>query len=724
MCIIVGSEQKLNGKVSILSPNWDGIPDELKKQERWLVWKSEGRDGKFTKVPYAAGPATKARTNDPGTWRRYDVAQFIYERHSAKYDGVGIVIKGEMVGIDIDKCRNPQTGELAPLAMEIVALLNSYTEVSPSGTGVKILCQGQVPGKRHRNDNIGISPWSTEIGLEIYDKDSPRFFTVTGHHVEGTPAGIEARSAQIEGLYQRFLRHLEMEGSLKTAAKGPVPENIEQIVAVASNAANGEKFQKLWTGRWEGDYQSQSEADLALVGILAFYCGNDVDLIDSVFRQSGLYRDKWERADYRERTINLAAADECFDWEAWERHKREMERNEALEEIMGGRCSVEFVDLHNEPPSDADTNGKAQRLSPSDLEDLDQGVKAQVGKDKEKQRRGRRGYSIDELESLPPLEWQVEGHFQAGGFNVIFGPPGSAKSFYALDQGLSIATGKKFLGKYATVQGPVAYVCGEGREGLRDRIAAWCKFYGTKPTNFAIIPFTFNLLEKDEVLTLAEIIQEQFTGGDGVRAVYIDTLARMFAGGDENSTKDMSCFVDHVAELGRILGGVTMTTIHHSGKDWTKGGRGSTALQGAADTMISLQGDPSMFVDVCCKKQKNAETFKGYSLQGHRVENSVVLLAEPLWKVKIKNLNEGQRALYDALLKKFASAPFSFAQGFALAEGAKSTYTRRLETLVEQGLVNKFAHDGSYAISDPNLYHSKLLELEKEQQRLAQVGRN
>jgi hypothetical protein len=136
--------------------------------------------------------------------------------------------------------------------------------------------------------------------------------------------------------------------------------------------------------------------------------------------------------------------------------------------------------------------------------------------------------------------------------------------------------------------------------------------------------------------------------------------------------------------------------------------------------MISMMGDPSMFVDVYCKKQKNAEAFKPYSLQGHRVENSVVLLAEPLWKVKLKSLNAGQKALYDALLGKFHSAPFSFADGYTVAQGVKSTYGSRLETLVERGLVNKFAHDGSYVISDPDLHHSKILELEKEQQRLAQ----
>src|SRR5271157_5183395 len=103
MSIIVSSEQKLNGKRSILQPNWDGIPQELQAKDWWLVWKAEAKEGRITKVPYAAGPRTRARTNDPGTWRPYTAARFVFENHAREYDGVGIVLKGEIVGIDIDK---------------------------------------------------------------------------------------------------------------------------------------------------------------------------------------------------------------------------------------------------------------------------------------------------------------------------------------------------------------------------------------------------------------------------------------------------------------------------------------------------------------------------------------------------------------------------------------------------------------------------------------------
>ena len=371
--MIAYSGQKLNGKRSILSPNWDGIPNEIKEKEWWLVWKSEERNGRFTKVPYAAGPRTKARTNDPGTWRLYDAAQFVFENYAGEYDGVGIVIKGEIVGIDIDHCRNPETGELAPLAVEIVKLLDSYTEVSPSGTGVKILCQGQVPGSRHRNGDIGTNPWSQEkIGLEVYDKDSPRFFTITGCHVEGTPAGVESRPEQVKELYERFFRPLEVQEKPKVASSAApsseLPLEVEQIVAVASEAANGDKFKKLWAGKWEEDYKSQSEADLALVSVLAFYCRNDPELIDNVFRHSGLMRDKWEREDYRERTVNAGLSEECFNWDVVERHRKEMEQGEELDQLVPRPRAEQLADL--------------RRLSPIDFEVLDRGVRTQIEKEK------------------------------------------------------------------------------------------------------------------------------------------------------------------------------------------------------------------------------------------------------------------------------------------------------------------------------------------------------
>ena len=254
-------------KPSVLDPNFDTMPDELKEMKVWLVWKLEFNDGAtkpWTKVPYAekGGGVRRASSTDPTTWRSFETARFVFE-HS-DYDGVGIVLRDDIVGIDLDNCRNPTTGELSKTAQLIVSTVNSYTEVSPSGTGVKILCRAPVPGPRNKNQ---------EQGIELYHQKSPRYFTITGHHLEGTPTTIAQRKTGVEDVYRWYLQPLEEKPPKKKTALPAANGNValDEIIAVASAASNAEKFCRLWEGQWAGGHlRSQSEADLALCSILSF----------------------------------------------------------------------------------------------------------------------------------------------------------------------------------------------------------------------------------------------------------------------------------------------------------------------------------------------------------------------------------------------------------------------------------------------------------------------
>jgi len=152
----------------------DALPDEIRSTSRAVVWKRERRNGKSTKVPYQPGrPAEHARVDDPETWGAFDVALGNVE--DGKADGVGFVLGDGIVGIDLDGCRDPETGELEDWAQRIVEDLDSYTEVSPSGTGLHILVRGFLPPGRRRRGPI-----------EMYA--GGRYFTVTAEHVEGTPS--------------------------------------------------------------------------------------------------------------------------------------------------------------------------------------------------------------------------------------------------------------------------------------------------------------------------------------------------------------------------------------------------------------------------------------------------------------------------------------------------------------------------------------------------------
>jgi hypothetical protein len=175
--------------------------------------------------------------------------------------------------------------------MAIAEKLDSYTEISPSGAGLHIIVRANLPEGRRRVGRV-----------ELYDQD--RFFTVTGRRLAGTPHLPETRQEQIEALHARLFP--PGEGTPKADPPLQVKGlDDEEILRRATNAANGERFEKLWSGDRTG-YASASEADLALCSMLAFWTGFDEERIASHFARSGLARDKWNRQDYRNRTIARA----------------------------------------------------------------------------------------------------------------------------------------------------------------------------------------------------------------------------------------------------------------------------------------------------------------------------------------------------------------------------------------------------------------------------------
>ncbi len=265
------------------------LPREIRESTRAVVWKWEQRNGKRTKPPYAAfATEEKASATDARTWASFTEALDAF--HDGKSDGVGIVLGDGLAGVDLDDCRNPETGEIAEWALAIVRRTNSYTEISPSGRGVKIFVRGILPhGGRNRKGSI-----------EIYDHD--RYFTVTASHLAGTPTTIEERTSELAAL------HAEMFGKNGGRPESPRRETSTpsfddaELLERARNASNGAKFSALWSGDTSG-YPSHSEADQALCNLLAFWVGPDPARMDRLFRASGLYREKWERDDYREKTI-------------------------------------------------------------------------------------------------------------------------------------------------------------------------------------------------------------------------------------------------------------------------------------------------------------------------------------------------------------------------------------------------------------------------------------
>src|SRR6266567_4909839 len=120
-----------------------GIPPELIARPQWVVWRLEATGNRQTKIPYQLD-GRKASSTDPKTWTTFDKAFQLFEQ--GKFDGVGFVFSADdpYLGIDLDACRNPATGALTPWANQIVQRIDSYTEISPSGTGVKVIARARL----------------------------------------------------------------------------------------------------------------------------------------------------------------------------------------------------------------------------------------------------------------------------------------------------------------------------------------------------------------------------------------------------------------------------------------------------------------------------------------------------------------------------------------------------------------------------------------------------
>jgi primase-polymerase (primpol)-like protein len=274
---------------------WCFVPAAIKAHVRWLCWLCD----RGSKVPASARFHGRASVMDEREWVDLRTARQAVSRMG--YAGLGYVLGNGVVGVDLDDCRDPISGTLTPAARSVVDRIASYTEVSPSGEGVKIFLQAEQQVSRKTR-------W-----IEVYSER--RFFAVTGQHVVGTPEDLQSRDAELRWLCDDLFGSTPAVGA-PTIGPHVAPgrtsniEDDDELLKRASWAPNGEKFDALFGGRWHGRYPSQSEADLALCRMLANWTDRDAARIDRLFRRSGLMRPKWDSSrrttTYGRMTIALA----------------------------------------------------------------------------------------------------------------------------------------------------------------------------------------------------------------------------------------------------------------------------------------------------------------------------------------------------------------------------------------------------------------------------------
>lgn len=267
--------------------NFVNIPDALKQSASFCVWKLEKRSGRPTKVPYDPRTRQMAKTNEPDTFTDFKTAMKAYA--IGGWDGIGYRVSEGIGAIDIDHCIR-EDGSLNDVAASILGIFSTaYFERSPSGTGLRGFFK-LSPDFAYDKTVYYIN--NRKHGLEVYlPGTTNRFVTVTGDMFR--PGTVERDDDALRNLLDTFMKR-----SIRVSNKTIEPASYlddEGVIAHASASASGDKFKALYEGHWEEGYDSQSDADMAFVSMLCFWCGNVEEQIDRIFRSSGLMRDKWDR---------------------------------------------------------------------------------------------------------------------------------------------------------------------------------------------------------------------------------------------------------------------------------------------------------------------------------------------------------------------------------------------------------------------------------------------
>ena len=284
------------------------VPADLLRFRNWVAYILP------SKIPINPHTGSNASVKDASTWGDYQTA--INRAKSLNNSGVGFMfgVLGNpcgIAGIDLDDCFDGDDDGhifLLPEASEIVRLMDSYTEYSPSKKGLHILFT--LTKSLHELDaSFNTGKKNTALGIEIYD--SGRYFTVTGNEYGGQIKPLNERTEQARQVIAKYFTQQapakKQEPQTQINYNRPDESNSE-LWEKLFNQPNGARIRRLFNGDISEYNNDDSSADMALCCDLAYITNNDAMRMDSMFRESRLYREKWERADYRESTISKAIA--------------------------------------------------------------------------------------------------------------------------------------------------------------------------------------------------------------------------------------------------------------------------------------------------------------------------------------------------------------------------------------------------------------------------------
>ena len=280
------------------------IPSEMKFNALWCGWKYSMIDGEQRKTPINVSTGAFAKSNDKSTFTSYPILlkyihKYWVKDENGKFEsGIAIGVFNDFSAVDIDNCVG-DNGELTPMALDIVNSINSYTETSPSGHGIRIIFHSK---KKFDKDTYYIH--NAKLGLEIYISDTTnKFLTITGNTLSINDKVAEVDITNVMNKY--MLKN-------KTAVIVKKYEAAENKLELGLKKDT--KLYELYNGVAPGSGANESELDQSLCCKLAYWLDGDFNMIESEFSNSPYFNSKddkhkrkWlEREDYRTSTINGA----------------------------------------------------------------------------------------------------------------------------------------------------------------------------------------------------------------------------------------------------------------------------------------------------------------------------------------------------------------------------------------------------------------------------------
>jgi putative DNA primase/helicase len=516
-------------------------PKELTNLDSWVTYRIKPRpDGKLDKIP---------TDPDTGDNKSKDAFNLSYEQahalsvNSRWVSGTGFNLRPDLhlTCIDLDGCRDPQTGKIEDWAQQIIDSLGSYTEASVSETGVHIFVWGTVTGA-----NVFY------VGghkAEVYSQG--RFIAVTGDHIPGTPTDIRSGVAYLNDLAERYPK-------APTTAVGQVAGggnglSDDDVLARARNGKNSDKFQMLFDrGDITGYSSDRNRADAALVEMLGFWTNYDGDQTTRLWQQSALSRDKTFRADYIRRTLDFAFSGKGPD------DGYQPDGDICLSQYknpLWDKQIKEAEDVHlSHRPGPNGTNKKLRFLSLAELEE----------------------------EAGEEPNYIAQPFLARGGLTTLSGPAKySGKTTWTLRLVAAVLDGRDFL-SYPSQKTRVLYLTEQGQNFVKDAKAA-----GLDPDHPGLKILPWHATRGFSWPEIVEAVREEACEF-GAGLVVVDTLNRFagLKGDEENNAGHVSAIMVPLMEAAQV-DNLAILAIRHANKDGD--GRGSSQFDHDVDQLLKLR---------------------------------------------------------------------------------------------------------------------------------------